>query len=400
MTVVRADTNICLMPASILHADLDSFYASVEQRDDPTLRDRPMIVGRGIVLASSYEAKAFGVRTAMGTKAALRLCPNAVIVPARFHAYAEASKRVFEVFRDTSPLVEPVSIDEAFIDVGGLARTVGPAPRIAETLRHRIRTEVGLPITVGVASTKHCAKVASQAGKPDGLLVVPDGGELDFLWPLPVDRLWGVGLKTTQKLGLIGIGTVGDLANVDIERLTDALGRAHAHHLHALANNRDPRRVDTDRRRKSIGSQRSFPSGGLTGDDARVIMFELVDQISARMRGKEMMGRTVTMNLRDNEFRSFSRSVTLPEATWSSSTIGRAATRLFRDNEQFINSGACTKLGLSLSNLSSPHNVQQSLSFEPGRSPEVDAAIDEITTRFGTSAIGRTGRTSARPDWH
>ncbi|NNF55024.1 MAG: DNA polymerase IV [Acidimicrobiales bacterium] len=387
--------------ASILHADLDSFYASVEQRDDPQLRNRPMIVGRGIVLAASYEAKAFGIRTAMGTKAALRLCPHALVVPARMAAYSEASRAVFEIFRDTSPLVEPVSIDEAFIDVGGLARIVGPAPQIAATLRQRVSTGVGLPITVGVASTKHCAKVASQAGKPDGLLVIPEGGELDFLWPLPVNKLWGVGKKTTTKLGLMGIATIGELATADPERLRTTLGNAHTGHLQALANNRDPRHVDTDRRRKSIGSQRSFPAGGLTGEDAWVITIELVDSISGTMRAKEIMGRTLTMNLRDNNFTTFSRSTTMAEATWSSAALGRAAKKLFQENWPFINSGGCTKLGLSVSNLTAPNNVQQAFNFDPGRAPEVDAAIDAIKEKFGHAAIGRTAKTSrAGTHWH
>ena len=376
------------MPASILHADLDSFYASVEQRDNPHLRNRPMIVGRGIVLASSYEAKAMGVRTAMGTAAALRLCPQAIVVDAHMDAYVEASKAVFEIFHDISPLVEGVSIDEAFIDVGGLRKIVGPAPKIAGILRGRVRDEVGLPITVGVASTKHCAKVASQAGKPDGLLVVPEGGELDFLWPLPVNKLWGVGKKTTEKLGGMAIATVGELAQADPERLAGVLGRGHSAHLQALANNQDPRRIETDRGRKSIGSQRSFPSGGLTGEDAWVIMLELVQKISGAMRAKEFMGRTVTLNLRDNNFHSFSRSTTVSEATWSSAVIGKAAKKLYNENAEFLKSGGCTKLGLSISNLTSPHNVQQAFNFEPGRPPEVDAAVDEIKKRFGSASIG------------
>jgi DNA polymerase-4 len=388
------------MPASILHADLDSFYASVEQRDDPSLRNRPMIVGRGIVLASSYEAKAMGVRTAMGTSAALRLCPSAVVVDARMGAYVEASKRVFEIFRDTSPLVEGVSIDEAFIDVTGLRNIVGPAPLIGATLRRRIRNEVGLPITVGIATTKHCAKVASQAGKPDGLLVVPAGGELDFLWPLPANKLWGVGKKTTEKLGKIGIATIGDLAAAETDRLIEALGNAHAHHLQALANNRDPRRIETDRRRKSIGSQRSFPSRGMTGDDAWVIVLELVERISGSMRSKNIMGRTVTLNLRDNNFNKFSRSTTLTEASWSSAEIGRAAKKLFGENREFLNSGACTKVGLSISNLTSPHNVQQSFRFEPGRPASVDAAVDEIKKRFGSASIGAARTSREGPEHH
>ncbi|HEY0949634.1 MAG TPA: DNA polymerase IV, partial [Nocardioides sp.] len=198
--------------ASILHADLDSFFASVEQRDDPRLRGRPVIVGGGVVLAASYEAKAFGVRSAMGGREAARLCPDALVVPPRFSAYVEASKRVFEIFDDTTPLVEGISIDEAFLDVGGLRRLVGPPEQIAADLRARVRDEVGLPISVGIARTKYLAKVASAVSKPDGLLAVPPDREVEFLHPLPVERLWGVGAVTATKLHAEGIRTIGQLA--------------------------------------------------------------------------------------------------------------------------------------------------------------------------------------------
>ena len=231
--------------ASILHADLDSFYASVEQRDDPSLRDKPVIVGGGVVLAASYEAKAYGVRTAMGGAQARRLCPFAIVVPPRMSAYSEASKAVFEVFRDTSPLVEGISIDEAFIDVGGLARIAGPPVDIAARLRADVRERVGLPITVGIARTKFMAKVASAVAKPDGLLLVPADGEEAFLHPLPVRRLWGVGPATGQKLHDRGIETVGDIARLSEAALTAIVGRAAGRHLNALAHCRDPRRIET-----------------------------------------------------------------------------------------------------------------------------------------------------------
>src|SRR4051812_45638520 len=200
--------------ATILHADLDAFYASVEQRDDPRLRGRPVIVGGGVVLAASYEAKACGVRTAMGGRQARELCPNAVVVSPRMSAYSEASKAVFEVFEDTTPLVEGLSIDEAFLDVGGLLRVSGTPTEIAARLRRKVLDRVGLPITVGVARTKFLAKVASAVAKPDGLLVVPPEGELEFLHPLPVRRLWGVGPVTADKLRDRGITTVGEVARI------------------------------------------------------------------------------------------------------------------------------------------------------------------------------------------
>jgi DNA polymerase-4 len=243
---------------TILHADLDAFFASVEQRDNPRLRGRPVIVGGGVVLAASYEAKAFGVRTAMGGPQARRLCPDAIVVPPRMSAYSEASKAVFEVFEDTTPLVEGLSIDEAFLDVRGMRRLAGQPSEIALQLRRRVLERVGLPITVGIARTKFLAKVASAVAKPDGLLVVPPGEELAFLHPLPVERLWGVGRVTATKLHGRGITTVAQVARLDEEALIAMLGRASGRHLHALAHNRDPRPVRVGRRRRSIGSQRAL----------------------------------------------------------------------------------------------------------------------------------------------
>src|SRR5215467_1059818 len=231
--------------ATILHADLDAFYASVEQRDDPRLRGRPVIVGAGVVLAASYEAKAFGIRTAMGGGQARQLCPQAVVVEPRMSAYAAASRAVFEVFDRTTPAVEGLSIDEAFLDVGGMERLAGAPADIAARLRAEIRRHVGLPITVGVARTKFLAKVASGVAKPDGLLLVPPDRELAFLHPLPVERLWGVGRVTTQKLHDRGIATVGEVARLDEAALATILGRHAGRHLHALAVNRDPRPVET-----------------------------------------------------------------------------------------------------------------------------------------------------------
>ncbi|WP_424392390.1 DNA polymerase IV, partial [Mycobacterium sp.] len=229
--------------AEILHADLDSFYASVEQRDDPGLRGRPVIVGGGVVLAASYEAKAYGVRTAMGGAQARRLCPQAVVVPPRMAAYSQASDAVFEVFRDTSPLVEPISVDEAFIDVGGLRRISGTPVEIAARLRSDVRSRVGLPITVGIARTKFLAKVASQEAKPDGLLLVPPGRELAFLHPLPVRRLWGVGAVTADKLRAHGIDTVADVAELSETLLASLVGGGMGGRLYALSHNVDARRV-------------------------------------------------------------------------------------------------------------------------------------------------------------
>src|SRR5215218_3745985 len=262
--------------ATILHADLDAFFASVEQRDDPQLRSRPLIVGGGVVLAASYEAKARGVRTAMGGREARRLCPDAAVVPPRFEAYVAASKAVFAVFRDTSPLVEGLSIDEAFLDVRGMERIAGKPIEIAARLRRDVRERVGLAITVGVARTKFLAKVASAVAKPDGLLVVPPGGELTFLHPLPVERLWGVGPVTAGKLRKSGLATVGQVAQLAEAALVSILGQAAGRHLHALAHNRDPRRVRGGRRRRSIGAQRALPRSGKSWTALDAVLVGLV----------------------------------------------------------------------------------------------------------------------------
>src|SRR4051794_33603767 len=247
--------------AAIMHADLDSFYASVEQRDDPRLRGRPVIVGGGVVLAASYEAKAHGIRTAMGGRQARALCRDAVVVDPRMSAYSDASKAVFEVFRETAPVVEGLSIDEAFLDVRGMRHFAGTPREIAARLRREVRERVGLPITVGVARTKFLAKVASGVAKPDGLLVVPPDGELAFLHPLPVERLWGVGPVTGRKLRDLGVNTVGEVARLAEPTLVSILGRASGRHLHALAHNRDPRRGGGGGRRPPVRAQRAGRPG-------------------------------------------------------------------------------------------------------------------------------------------
>src|SRR5918999_1414568 len=314
--------------ASILHADLDAFYASVEQRDDPRLRGRPVIVGGGVVLAASYEAKRCGVATAMGGRQALGLCPHAIVVPPRMSAYSAASKAVFEVFRDTTPLVEGLSIDEAFLDVGGLRRISGPPLDIAVRLRREVRERVGLPITVGVARTKFLAKVASGVAKPDGLLLVPPRRELAFLHPLAVERLWGVGPVTAGKLRDRGITTVGQVARLGEGTLVSMLGRAAGRHLHALAHNRDPRPVEARRRRRSIGSQHALGRGPTSPATVDAVLVGLVDRVARRLRGAGRVGRTVVLRLRFADFERATRSLTLPRATAQTSTILTTARRL------------------------------------------------------------------------
>ena len=283
----------CETEATILHADLDAFFASVEQRDDPRLSGRAVIVGMGVVLACSYEAKAKGVHSAMGGRVARRLCPEAVVVKPRFSAYVDASRAVFAVFEDTTPLVEGLSIDEAFLDVRGMERIAGSPEEIAVKLRREVRERVGLPITVGVARTKFLAKVASAVAKPDGLLVVPPGEELAFLHPLPIERLWGVGPKTAAKLRDRNIATVGQVAQLGERTLVTLVGRAAGRQLYALANNRDPRRVRVGVRRRSMGSQCAIGRGHHPPEKLHAILLAIVDRLARRLRAARRVCRTV-----------------------------------------------------------------------------------------------------------
>lgn len=373
----------------ILHADLDAFYASVEQRDDPSLRGRPVIVGGGVVLAASYEAKAFGVRTAMGGARALKLCPRAIVVPPRMSAYSAASKAVFEVFRDTTPLVEGLSIDEAFLDVGGLHRIAGPPEVIAARLRARVLDLVGLPITVGVARTKFLAKVASGVAKPDGLLVVPAEGELEFLHPLPVERLWGVGEVTAAKLHSLGIRTVGEVARLDENDLVSILGRAAGRHLHALAHNHDPRPVQTGRRRRSIGSQRALGRKERTREDLEAVLASLVDGISRRLRTAHRACRTVVLRLRFGDFTRATRSHTVRHPTTETKVLLNAARQLLDAAMPLIESRGITLLGVSLTNLQNDTPMQMTLPFEEQKPGALDAALDHVRDRFGTASVTR-----------
>jgi DNA polymerase IV len=375
--------------ATILHADLDAFYASVEQRDDPRLRGRPVIVGAGVVLAASYEAKAHGVRTAMGGRRARRLCPHAVVVSPRMSAYAEASKAVYRVFEDTTPLVEGLSIDEAFLDVRGLRRLSGTPTEIAVRLRRDVLERVGLPITVGVARTKFLAKVASGVAKPDGLLVVPPDRELAFLHPLPVERLWGVGPVTADTLHELGITTVGEVARLDEGLLVSVLGRASGRHLYALAHNRDPRPVQLGRRRGSIGSQRALGRSPRSADDIDAVVVGLVDRVTRRMRAAGRVGRTVVLRLRFDDFSRATRSHTLPQATAQTHAILATARGLLATAMPLIERQGLTLVGVAVGNLEDARAVQLALPLSSYCGGALDAALDEIRDRFGANAVIR-----------
>ena len=375
--------------ATILHADLDAFYASVEQRDDPRLRGRPVIVGGGVVLAASYEAKAYGIRTAMGGAQARRLCPCAVVVAPRMSAYSEASKEVFAVFHDTTPFVEGLSIDEAFLDVRGMQRIAGSPVEIAVRLRSAVLERVGLPITVGVARTKFLAKVASGVAKPDGLLVVEPDRELDFLHPLPVERLWGVGAVTARKLHALGIGTVGDVARLGEDALIAILGRASGRHLHALAHNRDARPVQPRRRRRSIGAQRALGRSPKSLAEIDTALVGLVDRVTRRMRAAGRVGRTVVLRLRFADFTRSTRSHTLPQSTAETHALLTAARELLAGATPLIERDGLTLIGIAVVNLENDDAVQLALPFDRWSGGALDQALDEVRSRFGSTAVTR-----------
>ncbi|MFI6044983.1 DNA polymerase IV [Nocardia sp. NPDC051321] len=375
--------------ASILHADLDSFYASVEQRDNPRLRGKPVIVGGGVVLAASYEAKAFGVRTPMNGGQARRLCPHAIVVPPRMSAYAEASKAVFEVFHDTTPLVEGVSIDEAFLDVGGLRRIAGEPIGIAERLRGQVREQVGLPISVGIARTKFLAKVASAVAKPDGLRFVAPDAELDFLHPLPIERLWGVGEVTARTLHDHGITRVGQLADLGESPLRALLGAGAARHLYALSWARDPRRVETGVRRRSIGAQRALGRQPHPPDEIEAYLHGLTDRLGRRLRAADRICRTLVLRMRFGDFTRATRSHTLPEATDHTETLLCAARSLLSAAMPAIQERGLTLIGLAFTNLADADPCQLSLPFEARATNTLDATLDDLRHRFGSAAITR-----------
>jgi DNA polymerase-4 len=375
--------------ATILHADLDAFFASVEQRDDPRLRGRPVSVGGGVVLACSYEAKAHGVHGAMGGAQARRLCPELVVVPPRMSAYSEASKAVFEIFEDTAPLVEGLSIDEAFLDVRGLGHISGKPVDIARKLRRRVLAEVGLPITVGVARTKFLAKVASGVAKPDGLLLVEPGRELAFLHPLPVEQLWGVGPVTAHKLRSRGVKTVGQVARMAESTLVSILGRASGRHLHALAHNLDPRPVETRRRRRSMGAQRALGRRPKSPELIDAALVGLVDRLARRLRAARRVCRTVMLRLRFDDFSRATRSHTLPEATAQTRIILAAARGLLASVTPTIESRGLTLIGVALGNLAEDRPLQLLLPFEDRHAGAIDATLDIVRDRFGSDAITR-----------
>ncbi len=385
--------------ATVLHADLDAFYASVEQRDAPALRGRPVIVGGGVVLAASYEAKARGIRTARGGRQARDLCPDAVVVPPRMDAYSAASKDVFAIFRDTTPLVEGLSIDEAFLEVGGLRRISGTPAEIGARLRARVRAEVGLPISVGVARTKFLAKVASAVSKPDGLLVVEPEREEEFLLPLPVERLWGVGAVTAEKLHRLGIRTVGQLAELEAATAERLLGKAAGAHLHALARLRDPRPVDTTRRRGSIGSQRALGTRPRSPDELDVILTQIVDRLTRRLRDGDRVCRTVVLRLRFGDYAKATRSHSVRHPTDRTAVLLGVARALLAAAQPEIGQRGITLIGVSLSQLGRVDAIQPEVPIDGDDGARLETVLDAVRDRFGAASVARAAQLGRDPGW-
>lgn len=393
--------------ASILHVDMDAFFVSVELLDQPELRGKPVVVGgdgeRGVVAAASYEARAFGVHSAMSSVQARRLCPHAVFLRGRYHRYAEVSSQVMAIFKDVTPLVEPLSLDEAFLDVSGALKLLGAAPDIAASIRQRVLDEQGLTCSVGVASTKFVAKLATEAAKPKastngpqfgtGVFVVEPEETLAFLRPLPVESLWGVGPATLAKMHRIGVMTIADLADLPEENIVAVLGRSQGRHLHSLANGRDDRTVEPDRAMKSIGHEETFSRDHHLRSTLDRELVQFADAVASRLRAQGLVGRTVQLKVRFGDFTTITRSTTLAVAVDDSRALLDAGRGLL---ELVDPSQGVRLLGLSVSGLSSDSSRQ--LTFDeaiagPGWQ-ETDRTIDEIRARFGEEAIGPAAATS------
>ena len=385
--------------AHILHVDLDAFYASVEQLLDPTLRGKPVLVGGGVVLAASYEARAFGISAPMNVRAALARCPHAVVVDGSFSRYLDFSEQVMEICRDATPLVEQISVDEAFLDVSGTEHLLGTPREIGAEIRRRVRTEIGLPISVGIARTQFLAKVASGQAKPDGMIEVLPADEVVWLHRLPVRVMWGVGPVTEGALVELGVATVGDLAAIPLPVLAARLGRHTAAHLHALAHNRDPRRVVTSHRGKSVGAQSALGAGTTDRAELSAVLLGLADRVARRLRRKQLAGRTITVRARLADMSSHTRAITLPAAVATTAAIHHAGLALL-DAARAGVSGPITLVGVSVSKLEAQETLQLELPFDVGDptragSPRgdtalmVDRQIDAARARFGNDSVGR-----------
>jgi DNA polymerase-4 len=381
---------------NILHVDMDAFYASVEQRDQTDLRGRPVIVGglgsRGVVCAASYEARPFGVHSAMPMATARRLCPQAVVMPVRMKHYAEVSRQIREILLSFTPLVEPLSLDEAFLDVCGCQDLFGLAPEIANKIKTRIKTETGLTASVGVAPNKFVAKLASDHGKPDGLVVVTADQLLDFLAPLPVGRLWGVGAKAEKRLHTIGIRTIGQMARLGEQQLIDHLGEM-GRHVWRLTQGNDDRRVVPDREAKSISTETTFSQDIDDREVLRAWLRDLTDQLAARLRHWEIRARTVELKIRSSDFRTRHRAQALPEATNLTDPLWHCAQQIF-DRSLTGDLLPIRLLGVGATRLTRDAAVQGNLfdAGRRGRQQSLDQTIDAVRGQFGANALRRASR--------
>ncbi len=383
---------------AILHVDMDAFYASVEQLDNPELRGKPVIVGgspqsRGVVAAASYEVRVYGVRSAMPTAKALRLCPHAIIVRPRGHRYAEVSARIFDIFSTYTPLVQPISLDEAFLDVTGSQRLYGDPVTIAKEIRQRIRQDTGLTASVGIATCRFVAKIASDLDKPDGLTVVPEEEMLDRLAPLPVSKIWGVGPVTNKRLAAMGIATIGQLRQWPVETLEAELGQS-GRDLHALANGIDTSEVVSDEEEKSISHEVTFATDIMSREELETELLEQSDKVATRLRKHGLIGRTVFLKLRYSDFTTVTRRITLEEPTCLSETIFTEAKTLLRERTE-AGRRPVRLIGVGMAGFNGKPGRQKSLfappqqTGDPARRERLERITDTIRQKLGNDAIER-----------
>ena len=381
---------------AILHADLDAFYAAVAVLEDPSLVGKPVAVGTGVVLSCTYEARAFGVRGGMRMVEARERCPSMIEVDGTFGAYPQYSRKVFSIFESFTPEIEPLSIDEAFLDVSGSLHLFGGPLQIANRIRSEVQEQTGLAVSVGGSTRKFLSKIASQVAKPDGVIIVDPGTELDFLHPLPVSRLWGVGPVTKRKLNELGIETIGDIANTPYDSLVAMLGRGAAGHLGALANNQDPRPVSTTRKAKSVGAQSAMRAQIRTLEELKPMLHRLIDKVAARLRRKNRTARTITIRVRFGDLSSVTRSATMPTPTASTQTIVDVGLRLLARVLAEYPRHEISLLGVSTAGLGVGEPLQLALGVDDattGGTPKeleygsLDDSVDELRRKYGKDVI-------------
>ncbi|MBC6447674.1 DNA polymerase IV [Actinokineospora xionganensis] len=385
---------------TMLHADMDAFYASVEIRRRPELRERPVIVGgvgaRGVVSAANYIARTFGVRSAMPTGQARRLCPQAVFLPPSFELYQEVSSGVLAIFRDLTPMVEPLSLDEAFLDVSGSLRRLRTTPAaLGAEIRRRVQEEFGITCSVGVGPTKFVAKLASGLAKPDGMLVVPRDQVTEFLHPLPVSALWGVGKKTAERLFDVGLETVADVAATPLPRLKRMLGVALSEHLHALANGHDSRAVVAETAEKSVGAEETFEIDHYDRDLLKRELLRLSERTVATLRARGLRGRTVSIKVRYADFTTITRSRTLPVPTDVTREVYQTACKLL---DEQVPPGAVRLIGVRMEQLGQGEGGQLLLDTPEQGWREAEQAADKARSKFGTAAVRPAALLGARPE--